>query len=111
VENGVCGNVLTTLKIRIQRYYFTENFSAHVASYWELQVMSLNKMYGVKIFRKFQGSELSTSMVKFICTTLDALQSLKFQHIVWDVFLTDVGLEMRDLTGSEIVLCRSIKIH
>ena len=24
---------------------------------------------------------------------------------------TDVGLEMKELTGSKIVLCRSVKIH
>jgi hypothetical protein len=30
---------------------------------------------------------------------------------MWDILLTDVGLEMRVLTGSEVVLCRSIKIH
>jgi hypothetical protein len=30
---------------------------------------------------------------------------------MWNIFLTDVGLEMRDLTGPEIVLYRSTKIH
>lgn len=73
--------------------------------------MSLHKIDEVKIYRRFQGNELNTSMAKFICTTYDALQSLNFQHIMWNTVGTGVGLEMRDLTGSETVLCRSIKIH
>jgi len=73
--------------------------------------MTLHKMYEVKIFRRFQGTELNTSMAKFICTAYDALQSLKLQHIMRNIVGTDAGLEMRYLTGPEIFLCRSIKIH
>lgn len=53
--------------------YFKERFSFYVAMYWDLEVMSPQKMDEVKIFRGFQGTELSTSMAKFICTTYDAI--------------------------------------
>ena len=71
--------------------------------------MSLHKMDEVKIFQRFQGTELSTPIAKFICTMYDALQSLKYQRIMRNIIATDVGLEMRDLTWPEIVFCRSFK--
>ena len=71
--------------------------------------MSLHKMDEVKIFQRFQGTELSTPIAKFICTMYDALQSLKYQRIMRNIIATDVGLEMRDLTWPEIVFCRCFK--